>query len=60
VGIEAVLQRCRGHVLALGGLEDLLGAAGDLQQAVGPQLAQVAGAEEAIFGEALGVSSGCR
>jgi hypothetical protein len=32
--------------------------AGQHQQAVGAALAQVAGAEEAVVGEALGVSSG--
>jgi hypothetical protein len=59
VGVEQVLDRRRRHVLALGGLEQLLGAAGDAQHAVGALLAQVAGAEEAVVGEDSAVSSGC-
>ncbi|MEZ5658005.1 MAG: hypothetical protein R3E83_05600 [Burkholderiaceae bacterium] len=55
MGVDAVLDRRRRHVFALGGLELLLGAAGDLQQAVLADLAEISGAEEAVLGEGLGI-----
>jgi hypothetical protein len=51
VRVEAVLDRRRRHVLALGRFEKLLGAAGDLEQPVGAALAAVAGVKETVLGE---------
>ncbi|MNF80741.1 hypothetical protein D3C84_629910 [compost metagenome] len=51
---QAVFDRCRRHVLALAGLEDLLEPPGQAQIALGVLLALVASAQEAVLREGLG------
>jgi hypothetical protein len=50
---QLVLDRRRGHVLALAGLEQVLHAPGDLQPTLGVGAALVAGAQPAVGGEHL-------
>ena len=51
--LEHALDVARRDVLAAGGLDEVLLAVGDLQEAVGVDLTDVAGLEEAVGGEAV-------